>query len=168
MREFPAVLALVLLASCNRSPPLARAQAEPKLDPSSFFTGRSSGEATLDILVLGKTPVWVESRGLRRADGAVVLDQRIAQFDKPDRLRRWVIRPAGPGRWSGSLTDAAGPVTIRAQGNAATIDFTAKDGVAIHQDLRLRADRNTLDNRLTATKWGVQVATLSEVIRKLD
>ncbi|MEO7865590.1 MAG: DUF3833 family protein, partial [Sphingomicrobium sp.] len=86
----------------------------------------------------------------------------------PPRARRWLLRAAGPNRWTGTLTDAAGPVTIRAQGNAATIDFTAKDGVLIHQELRLRADRETIDNRLTATKWGVHVATLDEVIRKLD
>ncbi|MEO7564357.1 MAG: DUF3833 family protein [Sphingomicrobium sp.] len=168
MRVFPAVLALGLLGSCNRPPTVPPAQAQPKLDPASFFTGRSSGEATLDILLSKTRPVEVQSRGMRRADGALVLDQRIREGDKPPRNRRWLLRPAGPNRWIGALTDAAGPVTIRAQGNGATIDFTAKDGVQIHQDLRLRTDRKTLDNQLTATKWGVHVATLNEVIRKLD
>lgn len=163
----PIVAACLALSACGPTAP-PPPTAEPVLDPAAFFTGRTQGNGTLDTLLGGSETVRVESVGTRARGGRLILDQRIREGDKPPRERRWVLRQAGPNRWTGMLTDATGPVTIVADGNSAVIRYPMKDGVEVEQQLRLQPDGRTLLNHLTARKWDMPVAWLEETIRKLD
>jgi hypothetical protein len=160
--------ALLALAGCAGPAPLPPRAPQPILDPAAFFAGRTHGAGSLDKLVGGTERIRVESVGTRAERGRLILDQRIWTGDQPPRDRRWVLRQAGPNRWTGTLSDATGPVSITAAGNSAVIRYAMEGGVEVEQQLRLQPDRRTLLNQLTARKWGMPVAWLDETIRKLD
>lgn len=162
-----AALACIALAGCTPAADL-RADDGARFDPVAFFAGRSAGEAVLHKLVGKAVPVRVVSRGRRDARGGLVLDQTIREGSKPARQRRWVMRPVGPDRFTGALTDAAGPVDISVAGPRATIRYRMKNGLGVEQQLALQKDRRTLLNRLSVSKWGIRIAQLDETIRKLD
>lgn len=159
-------LALPLaLASCTAVRLPAAEQAS--LDPIAFFEGRTYGTGTLKVVFDGTRPIAVESRGVRTADG-LILAQTIHEGGKPSRTREWVIRRVGSGRYSGSLTEAEGAVSLVTRGPRATIRYRMKDGLTVEQQLALQADERTILNNLEVRKWGVRVARLRETIRKLS
>lgn len=137
-----------------------------RLDPIAFFAGETHGTATLDPIVGKSTPVRVDSRGSRTDANGLSLIQRISEGTKPPRIRTWVMQPAGPGRFTGSLTDAKGPVDITIAGPRATIHYVTPAGMKIRQQLALQPDGRTILNRLEAFKYGIRLATLHETIRK--
>ena len=73
-------------------------------------------------------------------------------------MRSWHLLPAGPGRFTGTLTDANGPVVASVAGPRLDIAYPMKGGLKAVQVLTLRPDGKTLDNELTVTKFGVQLA----------
>ena len=158
------LLAVLALPACAKSaPPLPDG---PPLDPLAFFTGRSHGDATLAQIMKSDRSVTVESRGRMGKDGWLTLDQHIlAQGDKP-RDRSWKLRQAGPGHWTGTLTDAVGPVEAVTNGGGVLIRYTMKGGLTVEQTLMPIAGRRALDNHLYVTKLGLQLAHLHEIISK--
>jgi len=161
-----AAAAAVTLSACATSV-LLPADSGATLDPIAFFTGRSHGDGTLDKVLGGSARVRVDSVGLRVGE-TLVLDQMIREHRKPARVRRWTMRPAGPNRYAGSLTDAVGPVRVRTAGPRAYISYTMKDGLQVEQQLALQSNRSTVLNRLSVKKFGLPLATLEETIRRLD
>jgi hypothetical protein len=157
-------LLLLLLPSCTdvRLPAVAAAT----LDPVAYFSGNSHGEGRLHQ-VLGKArAITVESAGRPQPGGALLLTQRITEEGKAPRTREWVMRPAGPGRYTGSLTDAVGPVELTVRGARAEVRYTMRKGLNVRQQLALQPDGLTVLNRLEVYKLGVRVAWLDETIRK--
>lgn len=147
----------------------ASAGAEPlQLDMTDFFTGRTHAENVLKIAMQEPKKLIVDSVG-RTEGNSFVLTDTVREEGKPVRTRKWVMRPAGPGKYTGSLSDASGPVEVRLAGDTATIRYVMKDGhLKIEQTLRLRPDGKTLTNRTTAKKFGMKFATVEGTIRKLD
>lgn len=135
------------------------------LDPIAFFTGVTNGEGSLDTLIARPVPVSVSSLGFLE-HGGLKLIQRIEEGDKPDRVRTWTMRRSAADRYTGTLTDAEGPVAITVAGPRATIRYRTPSGLRIQQQLALQPDGRTLLNRLEAYKFGIRVATLEETIRK--
>ena len=136
-------------------------------DPIALLSGRSEGKGHLKPLLGSAVAVAVQSRGLRRGE-TLVLDQIIKQGSKPPRVRRWTMLPAGPGRYSGTLTDASGPVQVDVTGPRARIRYRMTNGLEIDQRLALQSDGRTVLNRLEVRKLGLRVAVLNETIRKLE
>ncbi len=165
MRALAAVAALAL-AGCGSNAPLP-ADSGASFDPVAFFAGRTHGEATLDTLIESPVRVTVDSVG-RRQGNTLVLDQAIRQRDQPARVRRWTMHPVAPNRFSGTLTDAVGPVQGTTAGPRAYIRYEMKGGFQVEQQLALQADGRTVLNRLEVKKFGMRVASLDETIRKLD
>ena len=164
--RFAAAALAFAMSGCGTAIVLPAA-ADARLDPAAFFAGRTYGEAKLEKVGSPPVRVRVDSIGTPNA-GGLILVQTIREGDKAPRTRRWAMRPAGPDSYSGTLTDAAGPVSIRLRGPRAYISYTMKNGMTVEQQLALQADRRTLLNHLTVTKFGLKVAELSETIRKLD
>ncbi len=138
----------------------------PVLDPIAFFSGDTSGRGTVRVALKTAVPLRVESRGVADGKGALAVDQRIREGDKAARSRRWIIRPAGPGRYTGTLTDAEGPVSVAASGNSAQISYTMHNGLDVDQRLVLADDRSTIRNHMTISKWGMRLAWVDERIGK--
>ena len=137
------------------------------LDPIAFFTGRTQGAGQLDRLFSSPVTVTVDSVGRRQGD-TLILDQTIREGEKPPRVRRWTMRRVAPNRYTGTLTDAEGPVQIVVTGPRADIRYRMESGLGVHQQLALQSDGRTVLNRLQVEKFGLGLATLNETIRKLD
>lgn len=157
------------LCSCLPAVDLPPQSDEPALDPLAFFTGPSKGQGILNTITGGEQWVLVSSVGTPLADGSLSLRQRIVQggeleSDETTRDRTWIIRPISPGTYTGTLTEAIGPVEAKVRGNSMTIRYRTND-YTVHQRLVLGAD-GKLQNRLDVRKWGVKVATLRERIEK--
>ena len=142
--------------------------ATASFDPLRFFAGRTEGRATLRILLHHARGVRVHGEGRLQTDGSLILDQRVEQEGKAATTRQWVLRRVAPGRYTGTLTDATGPVSAETDGPRLHIRYRASGGVGIEQWLLLSPDSRTADNRLTARKFGVPVARLHETITKVD
>ena len=155
----PNLIALAALAT-SAGPPAVR-----PLDPIAFFEGRSHGDGRLSVLIKKPVTIKVESVG-RRVGRTLVLDQRIQQQGKPARMRRWVLRPAGPGRFTGTLTDATGPVVVTSGDRTIEIRYPMKGGLQVEQTLTPIEGGRAIDNVMKVRKFGLPVATLHEHIRK--
>lgn len=160
-------IAAIAISGCGPSaaPP---GDSGVRLDPVAFFSGRSHGEARLSKIIGGDERVTVDSFGKRDGHHGLILDQTIREGSKLARQRRWTIIPAGPGRFTGALTDATGPVAVTVSGARATIRYRMKNGLDVEQRLALKRDGRTMLNELEVKKFGIRVAELNETIRKLD
>jgi len=165
MRHTALLASALALAACTsvRLP----ADTSARLDPIAFFTGRSEGHGEFHQIFAGARAMQVESNGRPTGGGRLVLTQRISQEGKSPRTRVWTIRPVAPGRYSGSLTEAVGPVTLTVAGPRAEIRYRMNGGLDVRQQLALQPDGRTLLNHLEVAKLGVRVAHVEETIRKL-
>lgn len=93
-------------------------------------------------------------------DGALVLDQVVNEGSKPAKQRTWHIREDSSGRYSGTLTDASGPIADEVEGNRLHLGFAMKGGLATDQWLTLAADGRSAHNIMVVKKFGLRVAVL--------
>ncbi|HET9399274.1 MAG TPA: DUF3833 family protein [Sphingomicrobium sp.] len=153
---------MILLAAALLA---AAAPAEP-FDPVEFFEGRTHGTGTLRVAFKAPQAVRVESVGSISDDGTLVLRQQIDVEREKPRLRVWRLRRTGPASYSGTLSDARGPVTVTAERGAIRIRYRSTDGLSVQQWLTPAGGGKVIDNRMTFSKLGVTVARLTERIEK--
>ena len=147
----------------------ASASAEkPKLDMVAFFTGRTRTETVLRVVLHKPVPLIVESLGGKGDKGDFVMIDTVHEGDKPVRTRKWIMRPSGPNRMTGTLTDATSPVDIVVSGDSATIRYVMQGGLKVEQHLQLQADGRTLSNHVVAKKFGLKFAKVDGTVRKVD
>jgi hypothetical protein len=154
--------ALLLCASSTAAAP------DPKLDLTAFFTGHTRAENVLKIAFRRATPLLVQSVGGKGDKGDFVLIDTVHEGDKPARTRKWIMRQSGPGHFTGSLSDATGPVDIVVSGNSAVVQYVMKGGLKVRQQMDLIGDSRTLANHVVVRKFGLKFATVEGKIRKLD
>jgi len=142
--------------------------AAPAFPVARFFAGRTEGEGVLTVMMSGQRRIRVTSRGRAEPGGAIILDQTIHEESKPARSRSWRLSEVAPGRYAGTLTDAAGPVTGTAEGNRLHLRYAMRGGMEVDQWLTLAPDGRSARNVLRVRKLGIPVAALEETIRKLD
>ena len=160
-----AAIALALVASATAASPDAPKAGEP-FDPVAFFTGASHGEGRLREAFKSERRVLVDSVGREDKDGQLVLDQKLAIEGEPLRIRRWRLRQTSPGHFTGTLTDATGPVEAQVIGLSIRIRYPMKGGLKVESWLTAAPGARAFDNRTTITKWGLKVASLTERIEK--
>lgn len=166
MKRLPIAL-LPLLAACVPSGHLSELAAPtPVFDPVTFFSGHTQGVGKLKIIFSGTKATLVEGHGHMDGD-TLVLDQSVKKGDDAPTNRQWRLTPAGPGRWTGTLTDASGPVTAEVSGNRLHIAFKMKGGTHAEQWLYLKPGGTVAINRMVVTKFGIPVASLDETITHL-
>ncbi len=143
------------------------AAAATQFDPVEFFRGRTQGIGTLKAAFQKSKTIRVDSMGKEQKDGALLLTQTIHEPGKAPRTRTWRMRRDGPTRYSGTLSDAAGPVRVTVEAGAIRIRYRDKDNLDFDQRLTAMSPRQ-LRNTMTVKRFGIRVATFDEVIRKLD
>jgi hypothetical protein len=160
------IIAALLLAAIAPAP--AVDPADPPLDLLAFFTGRTHADNIVRIVLHGPHKLIVDSIGGRNKEGQFVLIDTVQEQGKAVRKRTWVMQPIGANHFTGSLSDASGPVDVIVTDGSATISYTMKDGgLKISQQLRLQHD-GTLANHVVARKFGLRFATVDGTIRKVD
>jgi hypothetical protein len=159
-----AAIAIVLLGATAAS----AAPEVPRLDMTAFFTGHSHADNVLKIAFHQPVKLIVDSVGGKGDRGDFVLIDTVHEGDKPVRTRKWVMRPAGPNHFTGTLTDATGPVDIVVSGETATVRYTMTGGLKVVQEMKLQGDGRTLSNHVDARKFGLKFARVDGTIRKLD
>lgn len=164
MRFLFALSGMMVLAGCTEVQ--LPAASTTSLDPVAFFRGTSHGDGRFHQVLSSPHGVQVASEGKPRPGGGLLLVQRISEEGKAPRTREWLIQPAGPGRYTGSLTDAVGPVELTVAGPRAEVRYTMKKGLKVTQELALQPDGRTILNHLEVHKLGMRVAWLDETIRQ--
>ena len=159
-----AAAALLGIATCASAVP-----EKPKLDMTSFFSGKSHADNVIKIAFHGPHKLIVDSVGGRNKEGEFVLIDTVQEEGKPVRKRSWVMRPAGNDHFTGYLSDATGPVDVVVNGDTATIRYTMTEGgLKVVQQVQLQGDGKTLSNHVVARKLGITFAHVDGTIHKLD
>ncbi len=145
----------------------ALAAAPAPFNPVDFFRGRTQGEGRLKVILQRTKTIKVQSVGRDDPDGSLVLKQVVTEEGKAPRTRNWRLRSEGGGRYSGTLTDAVGPVRIETVGTRIRIRYHSKDNLDFEQWLTPAGPRR-VDNKMRVKRFGVTVAHVTETITKLD
>jgi hypothetical protein len=145
----------------------AAAPAQAAFDPVAFFRGHSEGHGTLRVLLQSPVRVDVKSEGRTEKDGTLLLVQQVRQQGQEPRTRYWRLKRQSDTRFTGTLTDAAGPVTVDVIGDRARIRYRMKNRMTVEQWLT-PTGRNIVSNQMRVRRFGVVVARFTETIRKLD
>lgn len=155
------ILVLSSMAAAASAPP-PRA-----LDLPGFFNGRTHADNDLKIVFHRPTKLIVDSIGKRQGSEFIQTDT-VHEGDKPVRTRIWRTHEISPGHFTGTLTDATGPVDIAVHGNGVIIRYTMKGGLDILETMELQGDGKTLSNHVIAKKLGLTFARVEGSVRKLD
>jgi hypothetical protein len=159
---------LALIIALAISVPSAAADPGPRLDMLAFFSGKTHAENLMKIVLKRPAKLVVDSVGGKGDRGDFVLIDTVKEEGRPERTRKWVMKQVAPNRFTGSLSDAVGPVDVTINGDSALILYTMKGGLKVRQEMKLLADGKTLSNHVVVKKFGLKFATVDGRIRKLD
>lgn len=160
------LLAAALLGAAEAA---SAAPDSPKLDMIAFFTGRTHADNIIKIALHSPHKLIVDSIGGHNKEGEFVLVDTVHEEGKPVRTRTWVMHPAGPDHFTGSLSDAVGPVDVAVHGDSATISYVMRDGhLKIVQQIQLEDKGKSLSNHVVAKKFGLAFAHVDGTVHKLD
>lgn len=165
MMKITALLPFVLVALIVGCPSFA-AEQQLEFTPQNGLGGESEGNGSLKLF-LGKPRAFhVESRGSEQSDGTFRLEQRVTFQGEPPQDRVWILTTVSPNHYSGSLSDAAGPVTGSTSGPRLSLRYRVNGPLVMHQELELSPDGRTIDNVGTITLLGIPVGQLRERITR--
>ena len=159
-------LTSLVLAAAGAMP--AAAKPERVDDPLRFWEGRTESVSTIKLIMKKPYRSRAIGRGRVKADGSLDLVQRVEEDGKPAHDRRWLIRQVGPGRYSGTMSEAKGPVTIDEVGGRYRFRFKMAGNVSVEQMLTPLPGAKSARSTLTIKKLGVTVGRFEGTIRKLD
>lgn len=142
--------------------------ATPGVTPEQFFVGRTEGVGIVRMVLSRPHGVRVHTRGRMDRDGALLLDQVIEEEGKPPRRRAWRLARSGPNRFTGTISDARGPVTGDIDGNLLVLSYRSAEGPSVEHRITIRPDGRSAHNRTRFRRFGLTVATVEEVIRRVD
>ena len=155
----------VWLAGCGLA--VAPLNAQQLQEPIRFFEGSTVGESTVNVVFHKAYASKTTGQGRINGDGSLDLLQRVEEDGKAPFQRRWHMKPVGQGRWSGTMTDAVGPVTAEQVGNSYRFRFSMKDSVRVEQWLTPLPGGKSAKNEATIRKHGFVVGHSNGIIRKL-
>lgn len=157
---------LIFLALASSAPVFA-APASASFNPVEFFRGVSQSTGTLKVIFQSPETIHVDSEGSSERDGSLLLKQVIHEPGKPARTRYWRMRQVGPRAFTGTLTDAAGPVRVDVANDQVRIRYTGQNHLDFDEVLTPAGPRE-VRNAMRVKRFGIVVAHYNEVIRKSD
>jgi hypothetical protein len=143
-------------------------QPAPGAALEQFFVGTVEGSGTVNVILSGRHAVRDRTRGRRDQSGALILDQVVEEEGKPARRRTWRLARAGGNRVTGTISDARGPVTGEFDGNVLHLRYRMAEGHSVDQRITLQPGGRTALNRMTFRRFGIRVATVETVVRKVE
>lgn len=164
-------LALLVLVLCISVVSVSSQAKEGSLEftPHNGFSGHSEGNGKLSLFFGKRRLFHVESHGYdQTADGTFRLDQTVTFEGQPSQERTWILKTIGQNHFTGTLSDAAGPVTGLTNGSRLQLKYRVKGPLIMHQTLKLMPDGKTIDNVGRITLLGITVGHLHETITRKD
>ncbi|MDU9402966.1 DUF3833 domain-containing protein [Pseudomonas sp. zfem004] len=173
MRNLALVLACLLLGSCGNVGVEHYRGQKPGLDLVAFFATpveawgmfqKRNGE------VVKRFHVRIDSR---REGERLILDEHFVYSDGTRQQRTWTLTPDGPGRWRGRAGDVIGEARGEVAGNALRWQYRLDlpvDGNHWQVDLddwMYLMDKDTLINRSSMRKFGVEIGQITLFFRRL-
>lgn len=158
-----AAILLIILAS---SAALSAVPASLPSDPLRFFEGRTEGVSVVKVMMKKAYRSRTIGTGSIDRDGTLQLTQRVEEEGKPPHNRSWRVRQVGPGRYSGAMSEAKGPVAIEQLQGKFRFRFKMAGGLSVEQWLTPLPGGKAASSRTTVRKFGMVVATSDGVIRK--
>ncbi|MES2700045.1 MAG: DUF3833 family protein [Pseudomonadota bacterium] len=140
--------------------------ATARFDPAAFFTGRTTSEGSLSQIFASRKTTRVSTFGTRQPNGDMVLDQTVKIGDQPERHRTWRLRETSPGRFTGTISDAADDLSGSLSGNALTLTYTMDNHLGVHQVITVNPGGQSARNVMRIRRFGITVARLEETIRR--
>ena len=136
-------------------------------NPLRFFEGRT--EMISLVKLMTKRPYRSRTTGQGRiaSDGTLHLVQRVEDQGKRAYDRRWRIRQVGPNRFSGTMSEAKGPVTAQQIGGRYRFRFKMRGSISIEQWLTPIPGGRAARSTVTIRKLGMTVGHSEGMIRKL-
>lgn len=161
-----ALTVALLAASTALQAQSAAAQSRTAFDPAAFFTGRTTSEGSLSQIFTSRKTTRVSTFGTRQANGDMVLEQTVKIGDQPERHRTWRLRETSPGRFTGTISDAADDLSGTLSGNALTLTYTMDNHLGVHQVITANPGGQSARNVMRIRRFGITVARLEETIRR--
>jgi len=137
------------------------------LQPMKFFEGRTEMISVVKVVMKKPYKSRTIGRGELLSDGSLALVQSVEEGGKSPRRRTWRIRQVDDDHYTGTMTDAVGPVRIQKIRVEYRFKFKMKGNLAIEQWLTPVDGGRSARSRMTARKFGMRVATSEGTIRKL-
>lgn len=161
--------ALALMGALALLPASAGLQAQNTaraFDPAAFFTGRTTSEGTLSQIFASTKATRVTTFGTRQRNGDMVLEQDVQIGDQPVRHRVWRLRETSPGRFSGTISDAADDLAGTLSGDTLTLTYTMDNHLGVHQEITVNPGGQSAQNVMRIKRFGITVARLRETIHR--
>ena len=134
----------------------------------SFFEGRTESIGTVRLVTKKPFQSKAIGKGEIRDDGSLVLVQRVYDQGEQPRDRRWHMRKVAPGRYTGTMSEAKGPVTVEEVKGNYRFRFRMDGSVSVEQWLIPSPDGRSAHSKVSIRKYGIPVGSSSGIIRKLD
>lgn len=156
------VFVAVVLASTS----VGAASAQTDGTPLRFFEGRTESESMVKVIMKRPYRSTALGRGSIRNDGSLQLEQQVEEQGKAHK-RRWSIRQVSPGRFTGTMSEATGPVTVEEVRGRYRFRFKVKGNLSVEQWLTPMAGGKWARSKVTIRKMGIVVARSEGTIRKV-
>ena len=164
MRLARSAIAASIIALALEAP---TASAVRLTDPLSFFVGTTETLTTVKVVMRKAYRARTMGHGRFGPDGSLILVQRVEDEGRAPFERRWHIKRVGPGRFSGSMSEAKGPVAVAEVAGRYRFRFKMKGSLSVEQWLTPLPDGRTARTESIVHKMGLKVATSNGIIRKL-
>ncbi|HEX8839887.1 MAG TPA: hypothetical protein VF750_05405 [Sphingomicrobium sp.] len=137
------------------------------VDPLRFFVGRTESVGRVKIMFQKDYSTRSIGEGRIEPDGSLVLVQQVFDEGKAPQERRWHIRQVAPGRYTGTMTEASGPVVIDRVGDRYRFRFPMNGRLAVEQLMAPLPGGQVASSTAKVRKLGLVVATTSGIIRRV-
>ena len=162
MRPLHIAVATPFLLAASAPSPVQR-----QADPLRFFAGRTETDGTVKVMFKKAYHSRCFGVGRIERDGSLTLVQRVEDEGQAPHVRRWRVRELAPGRYTGAMTEASGPVEIQQIGDRYRFRFAMKGHLSVEQWLSPLPGATSARSITRVRKFGMTVATSEGTVRKL-
>ena len=154
-----AILAITMLPSA--------AVADSDRAPLQFFNGKTEMLSTVKVIM--KKPFQSRAIGTGRisSDGTLSLAQQVFDDGEPSKHRLWKIRQVESDRYSGTMNEAVGPVTVDEVDGRYRFKFRMKGNLSVEQWMTPLPGGDAARSHTTVRKFGMKVASSTGIIRRV-
>lgn len=139
----------------------------PTVDPLQFFVGRTESIGRVKVMFHQGYATHSDGEGRIEPDGSLFLVQQVFDDGKPPHERRWRVHEVRPGSYTGTMTEAEGPVTIDRIGDRYRFSFRMNGRLNVEQVLTPLPGGRSATNDAKVRRFGLVVATTTGIVRKL-